>query len=69
MAKPVFLVRVTPAMRREFDELLTSLRAEVPKSWRPPAQGDLVAALVVVARQQKTLAVLKDALATYYDEK
>jgi hypothetical protein len=69
MAKPEFLVRVTPAMRQEFDALLIGLKKEVPKSWRAPAQGDLVGALVVIVRDAKARAVLKDALGAYYNEK
>jgi hypothetical protein len=69
MAKPEFFIRVTPAMRREFDKLLKSLKTEVPKAWHTPGQGDLVGALVVLTREAKTRAKLKDALGTYYDEK
>jgi hypothetical protein len=69
MAKPEFLVRVTPAMRTEFDALLAALKDEVPKAWRAPSQGDLVGALVVLVREAKTRAKLKDGLDTYYNEK
>ena len=69
MAKPEFLIRVTPKMRREFDQLHKSLKKEVPGAWSSPGQGDLVAALVVIVRDAKTRAKLKDALGVYYDEK
>lgn len=67
MAKPVF-VRFSPAKRKEFDQLLKSLKREAPKPWKAPGHTELVGALLVLVREAATRAKLKDALGTYYEE-
>jgi hypothetical protein len=66
-AKTPVYARLSDLMRAEFLALHKKVKEEAPEEWKEPSHGDLVGALVVLARDAQERVI--PSLGTYLKEK